>query len=513
DEIAIIGEFARKPRYQGSGSSLVNPLQLDNAYDGFISRYGGEKIRYARGYDVRAEESDQSLIDEAVALARQVDQVILFAGLTETYESEGFDRQHLNLPPAHNRLIEEVSNANDKAIVVLANGAPVTMPWLDKVKAVLEAYLAGQAGGSAVWDVLSGDINPSGKLAETFPLTNSDCPAAEYFPMGPTGVEYRESIYVGYRYYDTAGQVVLFPFGHGLSYTDFAYSDLNLSKKEVRDDETLEVRVRVRNTGDRFGKEVVQLYIRDKESSVFRPNKELKGFIKVALQPGEEKEAGFVLDRRSFAYYDTRLKAWHVESGDFEILIGASAADIRLTETVHVESTVKVLDKADNSKVGEAEQQGHVEPAARIDGANKGKPMDGKLAVYYNVNVDWQITREQFAQLYGREIVHPPLRRKGEYDINTTIGEIRSTFLGRQLYKIVMREVGKAEEMDEKTRAMYAAMVKELPLRNLIMGSGGWISREILEAIIMMLNGRYLKGAGRLYKIISGKSSAAGKTR
>lgn len=261
-------------------------------------------------------------------MASQAETVVLFAGLPDRYESEGYDRVHLHIPENQKRLIDAVAEVNSNIIVVLSNGAPIEMPWLDKVQGLLEGYLGGQALGGAIADILFGDENPSGKLAETFPKQLSDNPSYLFFPGEGDRVEYREGIFVGYRYYDTKNVETLFPFGYGLSYTTFEYSNLSVSSKQLKDTETLTITVNVKNTGAVAGKEVVQLYVKDVQSSVSRPEKELKGFEKVELQPGEEKAVTFSLNKRAFAYYNTELKGWHVESGKFELLVGKSSKEL-----------------------------------------------------------------------------------------------------------------------------------------------------------------------------------------
>ncbi len=353
--IAIIGAFAKKPRYQGMGSSRVNPTILDNAYDEILRIVGNRaRLLYAEGYRLDSDEVDGVLLEEARKTAEEADVAIVFIGLPEAYESEGYDRPHMKLPENHNRLLEEVSKVQRNIVVVLSNGAPVEMPWIDSVKAVLETYLGGQAWGGAVADVLFGVVNPSGRLPETFPKKLSDNPSYLNFPGEDDRVEYREGIFVGYRYYDKKEMDVLFPFGHGLSYTTFEYSGLSLDKKEMTDQDVLRVSVRVKNTGEILGKEVVQLYVRDLESSRIRPDKELKGFEKVELKPGEEKEIVFLLDKRAFAYYDEEIKDWRVESGEFEILVGKSSRDIVLRDRVYVKSTTLVRRRFHrNSTIGD----------------------------------------------------------------------------------------------------------------------------------------------------------------
>ena len=353
ENIGVVGSFAKNPRFQGGGSSNINPYQVDNAYSE-LNNLAGEEIPYAEGYTLESDEDDVKLIAKAKELAENVEKVIVFAGLPDRYESEGYDRDTLAMPPNQNRLIEELAEVNENVVVVLSNGSPVTMPWLKKVKGVVEAYLTGQAGGGAAADILFGHVNPSGKLAESFPQKLSDNPSYLFFPGEKDKVEYREGIFVGYRYYDSKEIKPLFPFGYGLSYTDFEYSDLKIEKSEITDQETLNLSLKVKNTGEIYGKEIVQLYVSDPESTVIKPAKELKEFAKVELEPGQEKIVEFELDKRAFAYYNTEIEDWYVESGDYEILVGASSRDIRLKETVKVESTVELQEEYTiNTNVGD----------------------------------------------------------------------------------------------------------------------------------------------------------------
>ncbi|MCH1625814.1 glycoside hydrolase family 3 C-terminal domain-containing protein [Ferdinandcohnia quinoae] len=353
--IAVIGGFAKKPRYQGGGSSHINPTRLENFLDEIEKVSGNQTmISFAEGYIIDSDESDESLINEAKEVAAGADTVILFVGLPDRYESEGYDREHLRMPENHVQLIEAISEVNKNIVVVLSNGSPIEMPWIDKVKGVLEGYLAGQAYGGAIADLLFGDANPSGKLAETFPKVLSDNPSYLNFPGDGDRVEYKEGIFVGYRYYDKKKIEPLFPFGFGLSYTNFEYSRLSIDKNEIQDVDNVSISVNVKNTGHITGKEIVQLYVKDVCSSIARPEKELKGFKKVELQPGEEKTVTFILDKRSFAYYNVELKDWHVETGEFDILIGKSSSEIVLSDRIHVKSTVSIPKKIHrNTLVGD----------------------------------------------------------------------------------------------------------------------------------------------------------------
>ncbi|MEH7098406.1 glycoside hydrolase family 3 C-terminal domain-containing protein [Neobacillus vireti] len=344
-KIAVIGAFAKLPRYQGAGSSRVNPTKLDIPYDEMEKAAKEAQFLYAEGYSLNSDEINEQIIRKAQEAASKSDFAILFVGLPEKYDAEGVDRKHLRLPDNQNALIEAIVEVQTNTIIVVLNGSAVEMPWVNKVKGILEAYLGGQGMAGAVADLLFGDRIPSGKLAETFPEKLNHTPSFINFPGERDKVEYREGLFVGYRYYDKVNINTLFPFGHGLSYTTFEYSDMHLDKKEMLDTEEVTVTVKIKNTGNRFGKEIVQLYVKDIDSSVIRPVKELKGFEKIALDPGEEKLVTFTLGKRAFAYYHVDLKDWYVETGDFEILIGKSSQEILLSETIHVISQVPLKKK------------------------------------------------------------------------------------------------------------------------------------------------------------------------
>ena len=296
-------------------------------------------MTYAQGYDVKEDVIDQVMLDQAVEVAKEADVAVIFAGLPDAFESEGYDRSHMRMPDCQNTLISEIAKVQENIVVVLHNGSPVEMPWADQVKGILEAYLGGQAVGQAEVDILFGKVNPSGKLAETIPYKLSDNPSYLNFPGDGQKVEYKEGVFVGYRYYDTKEMPVRYPFGYGLSYTTFEYKDLQLSADKIKDTDKLKVRLKVKNTGNRAGKEIVQLYVADKTGAASRPVKELRNFVKVELQPQEEKTVEMELDKRSFAWYNTEIHDWYAASGEYEILAAASSRDIRLKKTVYVEST------------------------------------------------------------------------------------------------------------------------------------------------------------------------------
>ncbi len=337
-KVLFVGEFAQKPRYQGSGSSHINSDYVSNALDCAKDR----DVSFVQGYDTSDPSISYKLREEAVNAAAEVDEIVIFAGLPGSYESEGFDRKDINLPADQNKLIAELSSLGKKTVVVLHNGAPVAMPWIDSVDAVLDMQLAGDAAGEAAVKLLYGEANPCGKLAESYPVKLSDNPSFLNFPGDSGCPVYAEGIYIGYRYYEKKGMQVLFPFGHGLGYTEFEYSKVRVSSDHITDEDTVEVSVDIWNVGRYPGYEVVQLYVSDNESTVLRPLKELKGFKKVYLRPEEEKTVTFTLDKRSFAYYSVKTHDYLVESGDFTIMVGASSADIRRTAQIYVEGTTDI---------------------------------------------------------------------------------------------------------------------------------------------------------------------------
>jgi beta-glucosidase len=337
--IAVIGAAARAPYFQGGGSSHINPTRVDIPLQELRALAGSAEIRYAEGYAME-QGFDQALIDEAVAVAREADVALLYVALPAFKESEGYDRPDLRLTEQQVALIQSVAAAQSQTVVILNNGSAVTMePWIEDVPVVVEAWMMGQAGGGAIADVLFGVVNPSGKLAETFPRRLEDTPAVLNYPGENGAVRYGEGMYIGYRYYDVKDLDVLYPFGYGVSYTSYAYSNLRVSAQAFRDVDGLTVSVDVTNTGEVAGKEIVQLYVHDETARLSRPDKELKGFAKVALQPGETQTVTIELDARAFAYYDPAYHQWVTESGSFEILVGRSAADICLKASVEMEST------------------------------------------------------------------------------------------------------------------------------------------------------------------------------
>lgn len=341
-KIAFIGPFAESPRYQGGGSSHINSWNITGALEAVQEIC---PVTYAQGCRTDIDETDEALLAEAIRTAREAEVAVLFTGLPDAFESESYDRNHMQMPRCQLHMIEEICKVQKNVVVVLHNGAPVEMPWEPSVKGILEAYLGGQAVGGAEVDLLFGRTNPCGRLAETIPMKLSDTPSFLNFPGEGDRVEYKEGIFVGYRYYDKKEMPVRYPFGYGLSYTTFAYSNLRVDKAQMEDTETLHVTVNVKNTGTRAGKEVVQLYtgsLPGPHKKVIRAVRELKGFEKVELQPGEEKTVEFLLNKRSFAYYDTGLKDWYVESGAYEISIGKSSQELVLSVQIEIHPTTEL---------------------------------------------------------------------------------------------------------------------------------------------------------------------------
>lgn len=339
-KIAVIGGFAKKPRFEGGGSSHVNVEEARGAWE-YMKALPG--ITYAEGFHTADDVTDEALIAEAVETARGAEAAVIFAGLPDSFESEGHDRSTLSIPESQNRLIDAVCTVQPRTVVVFHGGSPVVLPWRDKVSAILYMYLGGQNVGAASVDLLFGDVNPSGKLAETFPLRLEDTPCFLDFPGSGAETQYSEGVYIGYRWYEKRAIPVEYPFGHGLSYTAFSYSNMQTSREHMQDTDQLSVSVDVKNVGSRAGKEIVQLYVSPVgERRQMRPVKELKGFQKIFLEPGETRTVTFELDKRSFAYYNKELGDWYVESGEFDLLAGSSSVNILQSATVKVEGTAKL---------------------------------------------------------------------------------------------------------------------------------------------------------------------------
>lgn len=475
-KIAVIGEMAKAPRYQGSGSSVINPTKLDNAYDSLIE--AGVNVTYAQGYykapptkKDKSRKSDTELISEAAVAAKAADVAVVFIGLTEALEAEGYDRADIEIPAEHNALVAEVVKANPNTVVVLAGGAVVHIPWIDNVKAVLNSGLGGQAGGSAVANILTGKVNPSGKTAETYPLSFEENPVYGNYPGQPVVSEHKESLYVGYRYYDTAKKDVLFPFGYGLSYTTFEYSDIKLSASEIKDTDTVEVSFKIKNTGSVDGAEIAQVYVADKDSTIFRPEKELRAFTKVFLKAGEEKEVSLTLGKRAFAYYNVNIGDWHVETGEFDILVGASSRDIKLSAVIHVASTV------------DAEIPNYKETAP----------------AYYTADIS-EMTGEQWATVYGQELPSAERDTTKKITIYNCLDDASHTKWGGKIGRLIKKVISNFGSAENGDAAMLQAMAVQIPIRNFISMSMGVFSPKMAEGLLQILNDdeSTIKGVGKI---------------
>ena len=462
-KVAIIGEFAKKARYQGAGSSIVNPTMLDNTLDCF-NESEIENIGYEPGFE-RYGKKNKKKIDKACALAKEADVVLLYIGLDEVTEAEGLDRENMSIPQNQVDLLNALYEVNKNIVAILSCGSVVEMPWIGKVKGLLHSYLSGQAGAKAVLRVLSGEVNPSGKLTETYPLKYEDTPSFKHFPGKEVSVEYREGPYIGYRYYDTAHIQVLFPFGYGLSYTTFEYSDIKVNNNEVT--------FKLKNTGRVQGMEVVQLYVGCKSKEVFRAKKELKGFTKVLINPGEEKNVTIPFDDKTFRYFNIKTNKWEIESSDYEIMIGASSIDIRLADTIF------------------------------IKGTNAETPYDrSKLKSYYTGKVN-DVTLDEFENLMGYKVPISTWDRKKNLGYNDIIAQCQYAkgLFARFAYQMIvfahwlLRKIGKKE-----TANLIMMSVYHMPFRGVVRMTGGILNMPMMDGILMIVNGNLFKGLSHLIK-------------
>lgn len=405
-KVAVIGEFAQKPRYQGGGSSMVVPTRVDSLYTELSAIYGND-LPYAPGYE--GDSTSDELIAEAVNAARDADIAVVVIGLPDTYENEGADREHIDLPDAHNTLVSHIHEVQPNTVVVLINGSAVDLTWVSYVPAIVEGWLTGQAGGGAIADVLTGRANPSGKLAETFPYRLEDTPAyTSFWPDANNSITFDEGVFTGYRWYDTRDIEPMFPFGYGLSYTSFAYSDLRVSSESISEGETLEVTVTVTNTGDRAGKETVQLYVHEHESRFSRAVRELKDFAKVEIEAGESKDVTLRVAGADLAQWDIAVGGWVVNTGAFDVLVGSSSRDLHLQTTVQVTSLSlpkKVYDRM--SPMGELMKVPAVEEVVKANlppGFTQATGADMLMNFMYHTPVSklvimGMVTEEQLAGL------------------------------------------------------------------------------------------------------------------
>lgn len=464
--IALCGAMAETVRYQGAGSSHINPTRLSGLRTAMEE--AGGNVTYYPSYELSGEKNACEL-QRAVNGAKEADVAVIVVGLPDSYESEGYDRKHMAMPESHCELISEIAKVNPNIVVVLMGGSPVEMPWLNDAKAVLNLYLGGQAVGEAGADLLYGVENPSGKLAETYPVSYKDCSASETFGVSPRQVEYVESIYVGYRYYEKAGIPVQFSFGHGLSYTRFTLSDLTVKSGENSIGEAsvcslsesgaeLTVSCRVKNIGSRAGAEVVQIYVADQTPDIFKAKKELKGFCKVHLEAGEEKEIHIVLNRRAFAHYDVDKKSWEVLTGTYQIQAGTSSTDIRLTQEIRVQGTVDTIG-------GKAVPDWYINPA-------------GKPAI------------ADFEKLYGQKIKPFELEKPGEYTLLNTMNDMKENPVVRQIMEGMKGGILQSCGGDENSPEFLFTIniVFNTPLIRLVQQGGGATPLAMMQAAVGAAN-------------------------
>lgn len=464
--VAVIGAFADNPRYQGAGSSIINPTMIDSGRRAFNN--SPISVKFADGYDRSGKrKNEDAYITEACNLAKNASKAVVFIGLTDDYESEGFDRSTMKLPDGHNRLVEAVSRVNDNVIVVLEGGSPVEMPWADDVKAILNAYLGGQSVAPAIVDVLTGKANPCGKLAETYPVCLKDTPTSFRYPDSKEDVQYRESIFIGYRYYDKVERNVRFPFGFGLSYTSFEYSDIKLKKKNLTKGEGAKVTFTIKNTGDVAGSEIAQVYVAKPESKIFRAPKELKGFVKIHLDPGEEKKVTVELDDRAFAFWNTATEDWCVESGEYKILVGASSRDIRL------EAAAKMKSEDDETIVDLRE--------------SAGVYFDGDPA---------RAREDDFKVIYGGEFKLAPEITSDS--LNNSIERSKDKGLAKFIYNTVdlaMKPKGGVGS------SMITNTIMQTPIRNYVSMSNGLFTEDMADGLLKVFEGKDVaKGVGKIAK-------------
>ncbi len=444
NSVAIIGKFAKEPRYQGGGSSHINSYRVDTVFEEFTALSDIE-IKYADGYSLKTDITEEEIIFEAVNVAKPADIVLLFVGLPDVYETEGIDRKHLDMPPNHIELINRVTTYHDNVVLIISAGSVVKIPYLDRVNAVMNGWLTGEAGAGAIVDGLLGIINPSGKLSESFITDEIYDPSMGNYP-GNYEVLYDEGIYVGYRYHDKAGSRLQFEFGFGLSYTQFKYSDIEISNTRIHDTGTVDVKMTITNTGNVSGKEIVQLYVSELNPIVDRPDKELKGFSKIELQAGESKNISFTLDKRSFAYYNVDIKDWHVNSGIFRILIGKSSRDIVLETDIEVISS----------------------------------------------NPVYEVTQDK---IYVKRVEFIETNRIHR---NTSMETIKDHLIGKRIYKMIMKQVNEELAVDEVISdkeykmlnpEMMITMINEMPLRSFVNATGGDAMTDgNLRILILLLN-------------------------
>ncbi len=462
-KVAVIGDFAKEARYQGAGSSIVNPTILDHTLDCF-EESGIVSIGYEPGFERYGKKSKKK-IDKACELAKQADVVLLYVGLDEVTEVEGMDRQNMKIPENQIDLLNALQKVNQNIVVILSCGSAVEMPWIDKVKGLLHGYLGGQAGARAILRVLSGDVNPSGKLAETYPIHYEDTPSFHNFPGKEVSVEYREGIYIGYRYYDTAEIDVLFPFGYGLSYTTFEYLDIEVNKDGVT--------FKLTNSGTIAGMEIAQMYIGCKSQNIFRAKKELKGFVKIFINAGETKTVKIPFDDKTFRYFNIKTNKWEIEAAEYKIMIGASSADIRLVDSIFMKGTGAPL------------------------------PYDKDILPSYYSGKANNVSTEEFENLIGYKVPVSTWDRTKPLGYNDTIAQCQYAkgLFARFIFHIIvfvhwfLKKIGKRSAANTIIMSIY-----HMPFRGIARMTGGALNMKMLNGILMIVNGHFFKGFSHLVR-------------
>ena len=449
-KVTLIGDFALTPRYQGAGSSMVNPTRVDSLKDA-MEAAELDMVGYCAGYE-RSGKPNKAYLDEAVSQAKMADVVILCIGLDESSESEGLDRTHIGIPAVQKQLLEAVTAANPNVVAVVSAGSVIETDWVEQCKAVVHGYLGGQAGAGAMLEVLTGWQNPCGKLAETIPLRYEDTPAARYFPGRKQNAEYREGLYIGYRYYETANKAVRYPFGYGLSYTTFAYSDLKVNADKVT--------FTLTNTGSRAGAEIAQLYVAKPDATVFRPARELKGFAKVFLKAGESKTVTIPLDDKTFRYWNVATDCWEVEGGSYQLLVGANVQDIRLTADIV------------------------------LPGTGAPDPYAGRELLDYRTGNIQNVPDAEFEALLGRSLPE----EKTAIDRTMTLGELHHSrsplcWLIAGVLTLLLRSGEKRGKPNLNILFQY-----NMPLRGLAQMTGGIIGEETVDGLVMEAKGFWVIG-------------------
>ena len=476
-KVVIIGSLAKEPIYQGFGSSRTNPNKVENAYDCLLDSFS--QLVYAQGYYKNADTPDNQLLEQAQRAAKDADVAVVFVGASDSDVCEGFDRVDMRLSNAQTAVIKAVCNVNSNVVVVVSGGSCVEMPWHTEVKAIVQAYLLGESGGSAITDVLLGKISPSGKLAETFPFSFEDTPAKDYYaPDADDNLQYRESILVGYRYYEKAKVPVMFPFGHGLSYTQFNYTDLEVSARSISADDTLDVYVTVENAGYYDAQEIIQLYIVKGDTKVFRPEKELKGFERVEFKAGEKKKVKITLDRSAFEYYSTSLDSWCVEDGIYSVFVGSSSADIRIAIDIAVES-----------------YEGELREVSYSD----------YIPSYFNANVA-QATDEEFETLLGFRLdSFKPSEDTGVLTGDNTILDTVGRPIGEKLENIIKSKLHDIFNGDEIMEKLIYDSICNIPIKRFSSASKGIISDGMVDGFLHLLNsGDKKRSIGMIAKGMTG---------